>query len=147
MISTGGAFRQDYTSLEVLGGIHYSASPVACSSRSAAAWVCCEPGTPDGRVLFRLAYAPLPAEKPKDRDGDGIPDRSDACPEVAGVAASDARRHGCPPPPPDSDGDGLIDAKTPAQIRLLATTPIPGVAAARVPTATRMACSTTKIGA
>jgi outer membrane protein OmpA-like peptidoglycan-associated protein len=39
----------------------------------------------------------------KDTDGDGIYDKDDACPEVAGLAAF----NGCP----DSDGDGIEDAK------------------------------------
>lgn len=38
-----------------------------------------------------------------DTDGDGIVDGSDACPEVAGLAAL----NGCP----DADGDGITDAK------------------------------------
>lgn len=39
----------------------------------------------------------------KDTDGDGIYDKNDACPEVAGLEAF----NGCP----DSDGDGIEDAK------------------------------------
>lgn len=39
----------------------------------------------------------------KDTDGDGIYDKNDACPEVAGLAAF----NGCP----DSDGDGIEDSK------------------------------------
>lgn len=39
----------------------------------------------------------------KDTDGDGIYDKNDACPEVAGLAAF----NGCP----DSDGDGVEDSK------------------------------------
>ena len=38
----------------------------------------------------------------KDTDGDGIYDREDACPEVAGLIAF----KGCP----DTDGDGIVDA-------------------------------------
>ena len=39
----------------------------------------------------------------KDTDGDGVYDKDDACPEVAGLA----QFNGCP----DSDGDGIEDAK------------------------------------
>jgi OOP family OmpA-OmpF porin len=39
----------------------------------------------------------------KDTDGDGVYDKDDACPEVAGLPAF----NGCP----DSDGDGIEDAK------------------------------------
>ena len=47
---------------------------------------------------------------PPDRDGDGIPDATDACPERAGVPSPDPIRHGCPPARekivilPDADG-------------------------------------------
>jgi outer membrane protein OmpA-like peptidoglycan-associated protein len=37
---------------------------------------------------------------PKDRDGDGIPDRDDDCPSEPGIAAL----RGCPDPDPDHDG-------------------------------------------
>ena len=43
---------------------------------------------------------------PPDRDGDGIPDASDACPDQAAPGTP----NGCPPPPPDRDGDGIPDA-------------------------------------
>jgi hypothetical protein len=44
---------------------------------------------------------------PPDSDGDGTPDASDDCPEVAGPASN----NGCPvATPPDSDGDGTPDA-------------------------------------
>lgn len=39
--------------------------------------------------------------KPRDRDSDGIPDKSDGCPEQPGTAATG----GCP----DRDGDGIAD--------------------------------------
>ncbi len=41
-------------------------------------------------------------EAPKDRDGDGIIDADDKCPDVAGLASL----QGCP----DKDGDGITDA-------------------------------------
>jgi len=46
---------------------------------------------------------PVPVvEAPKDRDGDGVIDDNDKCPDVAGLAAL----QGCP----DRDGDGITDA-------------------------------------
>jgi len=53
---------------------------------------------------------------PKDKDKDGVPDTSDACPGTSGGERVDAR--GCPLPK-DADGDGVIDgtdacANTPA---------------------------------
>lgn len=59
-------------------------------------------GTPDVRAVFSLTYTPAPAS---DTDGDGIPDSSDACPTVAGIATDNPQTHGCP----DSDGDGIVD--------------------------------------
>jgi OmpA-OmpF porin, OOP family len=55
----------------------------------------------------RSMVAPPPpaapaAEAPKDKDGDGVTDADDKCPDVAGVAAL----MGCP----DRDGDGITDA-------------------------------------
>jgi OmpA-OmpF porin, OOP family len=44
---------------------------------------------------------PPVAEVPKDRDGDGIVDADDKCPDVAGIASL----QGCP----DKDGDGITD--------------------------------------
>ncbi len=49
---------------------------------------------------------PPPPPPPSDRDGDGIIDSSDDCPDEAGVRAY----NGCPPPA-DSDGDGIADAE------------------------------------
>ena len=40
-----------------------------------------------------------------DKDGDGIIDDEDACPEVAGIATNDPATNGCP----DADGDGIPD--------------------------------------
>src|SRR5512134_4043877 len=61
------------------------------------------PGSPDLRVLTRLAYAPLPDP---DSDGDGIRNNEDACPNVRGVESPDPSKNGCPS---DQDSDGVID--------------------------------------
>jgi outer membrane protein OmpA-like peptidoglycan-associated protein len=45
---------------------------------------------------------------PLDRDGDGIVDAKDACPDVPGVASDDPKKNGCPS---DRDGDGIVDAR------------------------------------
>ena len=78
-------------------------------------------GTPALRVLLSATYAPAPGKplppppppvrkkKPADRDKDGIPDKSDACPDEPGVASEDPAKNGCPLPPPDRDGDGIFD--------------------------------------
>ena len=46
------------------------------------------------------------AIKKTDRDGDGIPDVDDKCPDIPGLP----EYQGCPPPKPsDRDGDGILD--------------------------------------
>jgi outer membrane protein OmpA-like peptidoglycan-associated protein len=62
-------------------------------------------GTPDFRLVGTIAYSP-PFEGSRDRDGDGIADRDDACPDLPGPPHQDPRRNGCP----DRDGDGVVDA-------------------------------------
>ena len=54
------------------------------------------------RVLGTLTYTFGDGGAP-DADGDGVPDRKDACPNIYGLDAF----NGCP----DSDGDGIIDSQ------------------------------------
>jgi OOP family OmpA-OmpF porin len=73
-------------------------------------------GTPIVRILASIEYVPAYAEiaAPTDRDGDGVLDSDDACPETPGVHTEDPKTNGCPPPPPpppDRDGDGIIDTE------------------------------------
>ncbi|AKT37490.1 OmpA family protein [Chondromyces crocatus] len=68
-------------------------------------------GTPSFRGVALLAYTPEVKPPVVDRDGDGIADVDDACPDVKGVASEDRSKHGCPPPPPDTDKDGILDAQ------------------------------------
>ncbi len=67
-------------------------------------------GSPTLRTLLALEWAPQPVVAPvaeADRDGDGIVDRLDACPDVPGSPSDNPRANGCPP---DRDGDGVPDA-------------------------------------
>ena len=100
-------FRQNFTSLELLLGIHYNIARVLQLGVGGGVGLLREPGTPDGRVLFRLAYAPMKPEKPADGDHDGIADKQDACPLDPGVTTNDPATNGCP----DSDGDGVVDLR------------------------------------
>jgi outer membrane protein OmpA-like peptidoglycan-associated protein len=71
-------------------------------------------GTPDFRSVLSIAYTPpngVYAVELVDRDGDGIADGEDACPDLKGVRTDDPRTNGCPPPAPDRDGDGIPDAE------------------------------------
>lgn len=62
------------------------------------------PGTPDARLVLRLAWAPVS----DDRDQDGVPNESDACPDQKGVRSDVPSNHGCPLIP-DRDCDGIPD--------------------------------------
>ena len=65
------------------------------------------PGTPDFRGILMIGYTPEQKKRERlDRDGDGIFDDEDACPDVKGVKTDDPKTNGCPP---DRDGDGIID--------------------------------------
>jgi outer membrane protein OmpA-like peptidoglycan-associated protein len=55
------------------------------------------------RAFVGVRWTPRPPARPGDRDGDGIPDAEDRCPDQPGPAAL----HGCP----DRDGDGIPDAE------------------------------------
>jgi outer membrane protein OmpA-like peptidoglycan-associated protein len=69
-------------------------------------------GTPQFRALLSAEWTPAIAAPtpPADRDGDGVLDREDACPDTPGIRTDDPKTHGCPPPPPDRDNDGILDA-------------------------------------
>jgi outer membrane protein OmpA-like peptidoglycan-associated protein len=62
-------------------------------------------GTPDWRAFVGLRFEPAPVQ---DRDGDGIPDDKDGCPDVAEDKDGFDDADGCPDP--DNDGDGILDA-------------------------------------
>jgi OmpA-OmpF porin, OOP family len=65
-------------------------------------------GTAAFRALLGVEWMPEVAPKgPTDRDGDGIHDDVDACPDVAGVASEDPKADGCPIA--DRDRDGIVD--------------------------------------
>ena len=97
-------FARDFTALEVLLGAHYNIGRQVNIGLGAGVGILREPGTPDFRALFRLAYAPMRKEE-NDRDHDGIVDAKDACPDNAGIATDDPNTNGCP----DRDGDLVVD--------------------------------------
>jgi len=60
------------------------------------------------RRAHRDSDGPPPPAAPPDRDGDGVIDAEDACPDVPGVRTDDPKTNGCPG---DRDKDGVIDAE------------------------------------
>jgi len=66
-------------------------------------------GADSGATLPSHPVSTVPAASPAlppDRDGDGVPDAEDACPDRVGDATPGAYRRGCPP---DRDHDGIFD--------------------------------------
>lgn len=103
-------FARDFTSLEILLGFHYNIARILQLGVGGGLGVLRTPGTPDGRFLLRLAYAPWPrptAAPEPDRDRDGIIDRIDICPDVHKGSRPDPERLGCPVG--DQDRDGVLD--------------------------------------
>jgi OOP family OmpA-OmpF porin len=66
-------------------------------------------GTPDLRAVAMISYSPEQKKIEPDRDLDGVFDREDACPDVAGIQSQDRAKNGCPLPP-DRDLDSILDA-------------------------------------
>jgi outer membrane protein OmpA-like peptidoglycan-associated protein len=102
-------FTRDFTSLEVLLGLHYNIARLVNLSVGGGVGILRTPGTPDGRALLRLSYAPWRTEKKAepDRDEDGLVDRLDQCPDVPRGRRPDPERPGCPLG--DRDKDGVLD--------------------------------------
>jgi outer membrane protein OmpA-like peptidoglycan-associated protein len=132
VLVNGHAFKEDSTSLDVLVGVNYLIADLILVGAAGGIGALREVGTPDGRFIFRAAYAPrrkaapkaAPPPAPADRDMDGVPDAEDACPDRAGPPNANALENGCPAkpapaptpppapaPPPDQDKDGVPDAK------------------------------------
>jgi outer membrane protein OmpA-like peptidoglycan-associated protein len=139
------AFEGNWTSLELLLGFHYNVIKQIQTGVAVGIGLLSEPGTPDARVLFRLAYAPIrtpkphptsstptptptPTSGPGDRDHDGVLDQDDQCPDQPAGDHPDPKRPGCPLK--DRDGDGVPDD----------VDQCPDVAAGRVPDPARAGC-------
>jgi outer membrane protein OmpA-like peptidoglycan-associated protein len=117
VVTEEGAFlARRTTKLEVLLGAHGRLTDELRAGVGAGPGLSRGLGTPDLRVVASIEWHPeqkappsQPAPPP-DRDGDGVSDAVDACPDEPGKPSADPRRDGCPPPPADADGDGIADA-------------------------------------
>ena len=104
------AFRVSTTNVEALLGVHYNIAHIIQLSVGGGVGILRQAGTPDGRVLLRLAYAPIKKDEPpapKDRDHDGVLDDDDLCPDTPKGPRPDPERLGCPVG--DRDNDGVLD--------------------------------------
>jgi OOP family OmpA-OmpF porin len=116
-----GALRQ--TPMEGLFGAHFNLASDWRAGVGAGTGLTRGFGEPAVRVVAMFEWfpaivppPPLPPEvaeppPPPDRDKDGIPDESDACPDEPGVKTDDPKTNGCPPPPADRDKDGIPDTE------------------------------------
>ncbi|HQY62285.1 MAG TPA: OmpA family protein [Polyangiaceae bacterium] len=105
---TSAAFGKRTTPVEGLFGVHYTAGPVRFGAGAGTGFTRGF-GSPQARVLLNVEYQPE-IKIITDRDGDGILDKDDACPDVKGVPSDDVSKHGCPPEAPkDTDRDGILD--------------------------------------
>jgi outer membrane protein OmpA-like peptidoglycan-associated protein len=102
-------------------------------------------GSSDFRALLLVGYAFEQAAPPSDEDGDGVPDKVDACLDLRGVPSADPLLNGCPAAPIDRDGDGIPDENDACptvageSTRVKATHGCPLVPKAPEPPATKLA--------
>ncbi len=101
--------------IELIGSLRYWLSPSVRVGAGAGGGV--SPGKNKGygqaapRVLATFEWSqPADTLVRTDRDGDGVWDDDDACPDQKGVKTDDPKTNGCPPREKDRDGDGVLDA-------------------------------------
>ena len=105
---------QEEVPLEAGGGLRYRFGFGLQTTLMASAGLTKGWGSPDYRIFFGILYAtPVKAKAepkgPSDRDGDGITDDQDKCPDEAEDIDGFQDRDGCPDP--DNDRDGIADGR------------------------------------
>ncbi len=112
---------QEEVPLEAGGGLRYRFGFGLQTTLMASAGLTNGWGTPDFRVFAGILYSP-PAKTvpqgPEDRDGDGIADDKDNCPDKAEDKDNFEDQDGCPDP--DNDHDGVCDPNETIQSNLKA---------------------------
>jgi OOP family OmpA-OmpF porin len=108
-------FERRATPFELLLGGHYWMNGQVRLGAGAGPGITRGFGAPKLRVVASVEWHPdVPAKQVErqvlDRDGDGVLDGEDACPEVSGIRTDDPKTNGCPAPT-DRDGDGVFDAE------------------------------------
>jgi uncharacterized repeat protein (TIGR01451 family) len=115
VLTDGHAFQRSESTLELLVAAQMHIARQVQLAIGGGAGFLREAGTPDGRVIVRLAYAPMAKERPQviaqpedgDRDHDGVRDSRDLCPDTPMGNHPDPHRRGCPLG--DRDGDAILD--------------------------------------
>ncbi|MEO6418392.1 MAG: OmpA family protein [Polyangiaceae bacterium] len=111
------AFQDKNTPSEVLFGAHYTYNDFKFGAGLGSGLTRAF-GSPQVRAILGFEWTPAIDEAKPDRDGDGILDKDDVCPDTPGVVSHE--RNGCPPivPPPvvvvkpsDRDNDGIADTE------------------------------------
>jgi outer membrane protein OmpA-like peptidoglycan-associated protein len=107
------AFGKKTTPIETALGAHYLIADQIRVGAGVSTGLTRSFGAPVFRGVLSVEWAPGVAV---DRDGDGIDDGEDACPDTRGVRSADPAKNGCPPPEPpppapsDRDHDDIPDA-------------------------------------
>ncbi|MFT7579526.1 MAG: outer membrane protein OmpA-like peptidoglycan-associated protein [Myxococcota bacterium] len=105
-------FEEENTQLEFTWGLHWKHDSGFAVGGGASFGVLTGYGDPDWRAFLTMGYRPgeylpMPDEKPKDSDGDGILDDVDQCPSEPEDFDGNQDTDGCPDG--DRDGDGIDD--------------------------------------
>jgi OmpA-OmpF porin, OOP family len=105
-LRSGQTFEPRATPVEVLFGAHVRVADDWHLGLGAAPGLTDGLGAPRLRLVARVEYFPA-LGGPGDRDGDGVSDADDACPDRRGRRTDNPATNGCPPR--DRDGDNVLD--------------------------------------
>ncbi|MBX3218938.1 MAG: OmpA family protein [Labilithrix sp.] len=101
------------TPVDAIVGVHYQHPSGLRLSGALGSGLTRGYGSPALRALLSVEWGTSLPALPADRDHDGIPDASDACPDWPGVPSGDPELNGCPSPErvpdEDTDSDGIWD--------------------------------------
>ena len=99
-VVTNGGPTVGTTPIDALLGVRYSFTHGLALGLAGGAGLTRGLGSPQARGLFSFAWTMGSTSRrtPGDRDGDGVPDAEDACPDQPGPRTADPKTNGCPPP-------------------------------------------------
>jgi OOP family OmpA-OmpF porin len=113
ILSGGAFFGERETAANAIAGMHYDITRGLRVAMGIGTGLTRGYGSPLFRGLLSIEWAPPFDEPTFDRDGDGIRDDVDACPDTKGMPDGDPSVNGCPLAPrvplEDTDNDGISD--------------------------------------